>query len=647
MTFRERLRNRVSSLVGRRPALTSPALREVASPELLDLPLRREAVEERRVAEGLTLSPTAGMIDSDDYSFRRLSSGQKFKRRDLAPMQQDRMLEIAWYLWESNPFARRLITAMTDLVVGEGVGFEAEDPKLQEAGDKVWNHYVNKLGERARELTDALSLNGELILPVGLNDVTGIPTIGFIDPYQVDDVETRVDNILVPEFIRLKKQPGEAEGARIKIIAPNPINGRLEGECFYFAINKLPNSVRGRSDFLPLADWLDMFDQYMFSEVERVRLLSAFVWDFEMKDATPEQIATRIAQIGTPQPGSMFGRNQNEKLEAIAPTLNASDRSETARLLTIHIVGSLGMPLSWFGWPDSNRATLEGQNDVAMKTPAARQKQIGGFLNLIVRYGIEQQRAANPVLFKALASEKFAVTMPEIQAKDISRVAAGLGQVITAMDTAMSNRTMSRRVATVIQLALTKHLGSGFDFKADDVMQEADQDAEERQARQDELMAQMAAHAAAAGTPGAPGAPGVKPPFGGKGPIPPGGRKPNPPVGQPGGPKESGADVDDLPFLEVDNATRQALERVSEDLAELAISVRSTPAPTINVHPSPVTINQAPVSVAPAAVTVEAPKVETHVHAPSGKSKRTLEHDADRNSPTFGQIKSITEEPIE
>jgi hypothetical protein len=63
----------------------------------------------------------------------------------------------------------------------------------------------------------------------------------------------------------------------------------MEGEVFYFAINKLPNSLRGRSDLMALADWLDLYDQYLFSEVERLHLLSAFVWDYKIEGATDEK----------------------------------------------------------------------------------------------------------------------------------------------------------------------------------------------------------------------------------------------------------------------------------------------------------------------------------------------------------------------
>lgn len=493
------LRERVRAFLGRSPGL--PVALETVGTTLMDLPLneRRESATAAAAArrESLQISPTASMIDSDDFSFRRLSSGAKFKKRDLTPMQQDRMLEIAWFLYEQNPFARRLVTAMTDLVVGEGVGFEAEDPKLMEAGQKVWKHPINRLADRARELHNALSLNGELILPVVVNDVSGVPTVGFIDPYQVERIEMRPDNVLVPEYIILKKNPSDlVSPPAIKIIQENPLTGQLEGECFYFGVNKLPNSSRGRSDYLPLADWLDLFDQYMFAEVERVRLLSAFVWDLECKNLNEDEIQHRLDKIGTPQAGSVFGHNENEKMTALSPTLNATDRSETARLLTIHITGSLGMPITWFGWTDSNRATMEGQNDVAMKTPAARQKEFGGFLNGIVRFGIERQRSANAVLFKNLTSENFGVTMPEIQAKDISRVGSALAQIIAGLDTAMGNRTISRRVATTLTLALTKHLGSGFDFKAAEVIDEADQDAETKQSHDDEVLANAATLAA-------------------------------------------------------------------------------------------------------------------------------------------------------
>jgi hypothetical protein len=35
------------------------------------------------------------------------------------------------------------------------------------------------------------------------------------------------------------------------------------------------------------ADWLDAYDEFLFGELDRYKLLRAFVWDVTLKNATP------------------------------------------------------------------------------------------------------------------------------------------------------------------------------------------------------------------------------------------------------------------------------------------------------------------------------------------------------------------------
>lgn len=483
----------------RRPAVSAPTPEPEA---FLDLPLRRaeatEAITNQRQAVRESISLGAGLsLDPDDHLYRRLTSGAKFGRRDLSPLQQDRMIEICWYLWEQNPFARRLITMMTDLILGEGITVEAGDERIQGVIDSTWNHRVNQLKARIREFHNAVCLNGELILPAAVNPITGTPTLGFLDPYQVKAVHPDPTNILLADQVEMKPAGGAGEGQRLKIIRENPGTGLLEGEVFYFAINKLPNSLRGRSDLMPLADWLDLYDQYLFAEVERLHLLSSFVWDLKMEGADQAKIDERLRKFPTPRPGSVFGHNEKESLDARTPELHASDRSEAGRMLRTHIAGSFGFPLSWIGEIDSNRATIEGQNDILLKTPAARQKEFAGFIDQIIRYGVEQATTKNRTLFRE-ADLGYVVRMPEIAAKDIARVGQVLASVVTAMDTGMANGTMSRRVAVTTTCALLKHLGVETDPQQ--VMDEADEEKEER-----DEMAQAISRGMAGGNPPVPG----------------------------------------------------------------------------------------------------------------------------------------------
>ncbi len=472
---------------------------------------RRRAAADARLAEARqaeTIAIGGGLVlDPDDPIYRRIG-GNKLKNRDLMPLQQDRMLEIAWYLWESNPLAKRLITLMTDLIVGEGVTVEAKDQRLQEQIDLAWNHRVNQLHARIREFHNSLALNGELVMPVTRNPVTGRPVFGFIDPYQIQRVDSDPLNILVKTQIVLKpdlfsgKGQTATDGEVLQIINENPETGMLEGNCFYFPINTLPNSLRGRSDFLPIADWLDLYDQFMFAQVERLQFLSAFVWDLKMDGATPDQIKQKVKDFPkSPKPGTAYIHNEKESLDAKTPDLRGTDTSEAMKMLLTHAGGNIGFPTSWLGVTDSNRATIEGQNDVMMKTPSARQKEFKSFLFDVVRYAIEGVTGANPALFRG-ADPGFDIRMPEIAAKDVARIGTSIQQLISAMDVAVKNETMSRRAVIVVQTAVLKHLG--VELVPADLEAEIADEVEERQQKADQRAAQQAAQQQQTGQPGGP-----------------------------------------------------------------------------------------------------------------------------------------------
>jgi hypothetical protein len=484
---------------------------------LPDLTAKRDLVDlsvlTRRTTakEGLEMAAQYG-LDADDWQYRKLTSGARFQRRDLTPLQQDRMLQVTWYLWEQNPFARRLVVLMTDLIIGDGLSVQAKDDRIQEVIDKTWNHRINQFNTRIREFHNFLSLTGELILPVTQNTISGRPVFGFIDPYQVNDVEHVEGNILIPDFLILKDFAGK-KGERLKIVRENPDTGLLEGDAFYFAINKLPNSLRGRSDLLPLADWLDLYDQYLFAEVERLQLLSAFVWDYTIKGGDDKSIKAKLANFPTPKPGSVFGHNENEELVARTPDLKAQDRSEVATMLRKHIGGSMGFPISYLGDADSNNATIQGQNDVLMKTPAARQKEFRTFVDLMVRFALEGATSKNPALYRDAALD-YKIVMPEIASKDIARAASALSQVVAANDTAITNKTLSRQSAVTIQAAITRHLG--IELETYEIQEQIDNEADDAQDRADEIAAGVAAKSAALGA-----AARKANPFG---------RNPNPPI---------------------------------------------------------------------------------------------------------------------
>lgn len=427
-------------------------------------------------------------VDPDDHLYRRLTNGSRLATRDLSPLSHDRQLEVAWYLFEKNPFAQRLITLMTDLVIGEGaqVTVEADDNRIREVIDRFWSR--NQLAAMLREFHIARMLNGELVLPVGINPFTGLPVLGYLDSMQVRSVVPLPENVLVRDKLILKGQNGQAD-QELRVIRENPATGKLEGEVHFHRINGLPNSLRGRSSLMPSADWLDLYDQFMFAEIERLNLISSFAWDYTIEDADDKKIKEKLRAMPRMKPGAVFGHNQHEKLEARTPDLKASDRSEVARMLRVHIVGAFGFPETYFGTTDSNNATIQGQNDVMMKTPAAIQREFGGFLSQMVRHAIESSLGMNPALFRD-ASPMYRITMPEIAAKDIARVGTTLASVMTAMDTGIANETVSKRLAVKVTAAMVGRLG--VDVEPDALLEEIQAEKDEREDLSDLLHAELA-----------------------------------------------------------------------------------------------------------------------------------------------------------
>jgi len=481
---------------------SAPAAGLVAAEPLLDLPLQApftealparrevatEAVREARAQEAYVLS--GALLDPELQQFRRLTNGVKAHHRDLSPLGQERALEISHFLWEQNPLAKRLIGLMTDMVIGGGLTVEAEDERLQQVLDATWSNQTNQLQTRAREFYTAQMLTGELFITNAVNPVSGAVIFGYLDPAEIDHVVPSPGNILQPMAVRLKPDAMTGtEGKLLTIVQENPATGLLEGEVFYHGINKLPNSLRGRPDLLAFADSIDQFDQFLLTFGEQAYLQSSFVYDLKMTGADEKAIQDRLAKFPTPRPGTVFAHNEKEELEVQSPSLQAQDRSNAARMLLTHIVGTFGFPLTYFGFTDSNNATIQGQNDVMMRTPQARQQEYRAFIGQLVRYVLERATTTNPALFRE-AKTGFTVRMPEIQAKDVSRIGQVLAQVVTALDTAMTNGTASRSLAVTTLVSMLGQLG----IEADpvDVMAQADAEAEERQAKADEIAAGVA-----------------------------------------------------------------------------------------------------------------------------------------------------------
>ncbi len=348
---------------------------------------------DRRIKQGIREAlPGGGGIDADEHLYRKLTGSEG---KDLSPLKQERMLQIAYHLYETNPLAHRIVELTKDFVVGEGITYEARDEEVKGVLDSFWLDPVNLWDLKQHQKALELGLYGEQCYTVAVNEYSGQVRLGYIDPLHIDEVLADPDNCELITQVKLKgtaAHPGRA--LKVVQVDEDPMSesyGYLTGECFFFKVNSVSNSTRGRSDLLALADWLSGYDEFLFNRLDRAALINAFVWDVTLKGLNQEEIERYLRNTPAPKPGSVRAHNENVEYRAVAPDLKANDASAEARLLKNHILGGAGVPEHWFAeGGETNRATAAEMGEPTIKRLAARQRYFRHMLEYIFLFVIDQ-----------------------------------------------------------------------------------------------------------------------------------------------------------------------------------------------------------------------------------------------------------------
>jgi len=443
-------------------------------------PLPVERVEPQLGAAASTqtvaLREAAGMtVDADDADWRPLTGSNN--RRDLTPVSQRRMIELAAYQWESNRLSNRLVELPIAFLLGEGVTIEVDDPQAQGWLDEFWTDPINRMDLNLEKHVRELSLFGEQCWPVFVNELTGHVRLGKVDPAAIEGVVTDPDNIAVPIGVVVRRLHGRrkvyrviydgsdeelfGKGARVQRA------GMTDGDCFFWRINDLSTGKRGRSDLLSAIDHSDVYEQLLFGEAERQEVARQIVWDVTIKNATPDEIKQRAKEMQPPGPRDIRVHNDAETWELLSPTLNAMDSAETMRTLRNHVLGGSTVPEHWFGGGgDVNLATASSMGEPTYKVFSQRQKLWKAILEGLASYVIRQRLLAISTQVVDLRKMKEftpRAVFPELTARDTAKYTTALQQVTVAVSQAVSGKVMSEETGVRLIALVAGQLGLDID----------------------------------------------------------------------------------------------------------------------------------------------------------------------------------------
>jgi Phage portal protein, SPP1 Gp6-like len=432
-----------------------------------------------KVTEEVNVTEAVGQtvdVDDDDSQWRRISGDND---RNLSPFKQERMRDIAYKLWEMNLLANRLIELPLAYLLAEGVKITNPEEEHQQTITRFLNDPINKFDVKLEKKMREMSLFGNQYWPAFVNEHSGHVRLGYLDPGQVEKVIFDPDNPEQPIGV-ITKRDKKGNFLRYQVIINGPeevftertqgIREQFEdGELFYFNINALSLRGVGKSDLLAQADFLDLYDNFLFGEAERSDFLRAFVWDVTVKGADKEQIDAKAKSIKAPAPGSVRVHNENEEWKAVSPTLNSGDTDQLARLLRNHSLGGATMPEHWFGGGgDVNRATGDSMSEPTEKMFTMRQNNWKVFLKEMAIFclrmrAIKRDNKSDPEFDDVIYQTE--VVFPELSAKDTTKYAAALQQVTVAAQLAINAGLITKETGLQWILSISGRLGVEFDAK--------------------------------------------------------------------------------------------------------------------------------------------------------------------------------------
>ncbi len=276
----------------------------------------------------------------EDFGWNLLSGRQLDK---LINFDQRDIIDDINRLYLQNPLASRIIKAKTNYVINEGFQFHAEDDDIQELLSNYWssNRWDIMMETRANDL----SVNGEMFILADVDEMTGKVTNRF--PYP---------GLLEKKWKR-DRYDDEIEGFKLAnddneyFIIKRDQFDNYSGNAFYLYINKPTHLKYGLSDIFVSRDWLQMYDKSLFSTLERVGMILAFVWDVTINTKDVNIIKQRMQQLrlNPPRPGSVRVHNDTEIWKAESPNLNGGDISNIYTLLKGQCMTESGTPEFIFG----------------------------------------------------------------------------------------------------------------------------------------------------------------------------------------------------------------------------------------------------------------------------------------------------------
>lgn len=384
--------------------------------------------------------------------------------QDLKPWDQKKMQEDAGRAFQRYGLCRRATEITKGFTVGAiPVRPTAKHKRTQELLDQFWDDPENHVEDSVAEWALDLSVHGEIAIIVARGETSRLTRIGQLDPQRISRVLTDPENARKRVAVLTKtadvvraypivQRDGElAEpfrhvdpGTKLEVV--DETAGKLQvivGQPVVFKrINALSTQTRGVADAYPALDAMRLRDRGLFSFMERLGLIGAFIWDLALPNSLKAKDVTAATEAAAKAigrgSGGVYGHTKNQELTPQSPDIKSADWSEGLRLPLLDILTTFGHPEHWYasGGGDLSNASAGEMGSPTWTALQDRQNVLRQLVMEVGNYALRQIPETRAMSPEELEWEP---TLPTIVGKDALRESTVLMQQANFLATAQES----------------------------------------------------------------------------------------------------------------------------------------------------------------------------------------------------------------
>lgn len=339
-----------------------------------------------------------------------IQPGWGYRSKDFSQGTISKMQALAFQAFHGHPLAKKAIRNKRAFVCQEGFKLEAtyDGPgraglkpseirkRVQNFLDQHWE--INWEGQLERRV-DSKIVYGETAFWIPpCNELTGQSQAGMICRDLIQELLPEPLNAERAGSLKLTQPLGFViEGEKvyrdtIPLVRFCWREQEYKGEILYWGSNQLDTMYRGVTDLSPVLDYLDLFDQLVWTEGERVKMLRSMLFQWIEKGADPDAIKKKQKELAKspPPPGSFQCTNENVEIKEIVPAINSGPVLDFIKFIFGLASGGLDMMEHHFYNSETvNRATASEMSDPMFAGIRDEKRTLGDLLYAQHAYALQ------------------------------------------------------------------------------------------------------------------------------------------------------------------------------------------------------------------------------------------------------------------